>query len=380
MLSIALKMLFGDITKTIGLVFGIAFSVLLMTQQGGFFIGLISRSASIVLDARDVDIWVMDAATESAETTQPLRAVDFYRIGGVPGVASVAPLARSVATIKTAEGRTESAAVFGVDDASLRGMTDKFMVGTRDDLRRPDAIAIDVLGYTKLWPGAPIEVGRSIELNDRRAVIAAITDAQPGFSAPIIVNTRLSQAGIFSPETGTVPTFALVTVAPGADRAAVAEAIGAATGLKAMPSDAFAAMTLNYVIANTGIAFSFGVVIGLGAIVGVAIVGLTFNMFIGDLTRQFAVLKAIGLTNGRIVLMVLAQAMVIAFIGYGIGLWAASGFFDGVNRPTSDLKGFYLPWQIAVAAAVATIVISIIATFVSLRRVLRLDPATVFRG
>ena len=35
------KMLFGDPMKLIALAFGIAFSTLLMSQQGGFFIGLI---------------------------------------------------------------------------------------------------------------------------------------------------------------------------------------------------------------------------------------------------------------------------------------------------------------------------------------------------
>jgi putative ABC transport system permease protein len=78
--------------------------------------------------------------------------------------------------------------------------------------------------------------------------------------------------------------------------------------------------------------------------------------------------------------MVLAQALAIGFIGYGLGLWLATSFFEGVNQPTSDLKGFYLPWQIAVGVAAATLAISVLATFVSLRRVLALDPATVFRG
>jgi putative ABC transport system permease protein len=380
MVSIALKMLFGDIAKTIGLVFGIAFSVLLMTQQGGFFIGLISRSASTILDARGADIWVMDPATESAETNQPMRAVDINRIAAVPGVLFADPFTKSQVAIKTLEGRTESAALFGVDDARLTGLTDRFILGSANDLRRPEAIAIDILGYTKLWPDTEPQLGREIELNDRRAVVAAITDARPGFSAPIVINARLPEAISYATETGAVPSFVIVGVDEGADAEAVAAAIGAQTGLLALTSGAFVAKTLGYVISSTGIAFSFGVVIALGAVVGIAIVGLTFNMFIADLTRQFAVLKAIGLTNGRIVLMVLAQGLVIGLVGYGIGLWLAAGFFDGVNVPTSDLKGFYLPWQIAVATACATLVICILATFVSLRRVLRLDPATVFRG
>lgn len=379
MLSIALKMLFGDMAKAIGLIFGIAFSVLLMTQQGGFFVGLISRSASIVMDATDVDVWVMSPSTESAEVSEPLRAIDLNRILAVPGVAAALPLTRAQVSIGTSDGRRESAALFGHDDATLAGMTDKMIMGSADNLRAPDAVAVDVLGYTKLWPGEEMTLGREFELNDRRAVVAAIANASPGFSAPIIINARLSQASSIAPATGATPAFGLVRVKAGEDPRAVATAIAETTGMQAMSSADFVAKTLNYVIANTGIAFSFGVVIALGAVVGVAIVGLTFNMFVADLTRQFAVLKAIGVTNGRIVLMVLVQGLLIGFIGYGLGLWLASSFFDGVNRPTSNLKGFYLPWQIAVAAAAATLVISIVATFFSLRKVLRLDPASVFR-
>lgn len=380
MLSTALKMLFGDVAKTIGLVFGIAFSVLLMTQQGGFFIGLISRSAAIVLDARDVDIWVMDPSTQSAENAQPLKSVDLFRVKAIDGVAAATAMSKIQVSTRTPDGRTDSAAVFGVDDATLMGMTSKFVLGDRAALAMPGAVAIDILGYTKLFPDQELRLGDRLELNDRDVQIAAITDASPGFSAPIIINARLAEVASISPQAGTVPSFILVRVAEGQDVADVAARITTSTGLLAVSSIDFYVMTLGYVVSSTGIAFSFGVVIALGAIVGIAIVGLTFNMFIADLTKQFAVLKAIGLSNWRIILMVLAQGGTIAFIGYGIGLWLATGFFDGVNRPTSDLKEFYLPWQIAVGAAAATIVITIVATFFSLRRVLSLDPATVFRG
>ena len=380
MVGIALKMLFGDPVKALGLVFGIAFSVLLMTQQGGFFVGLISRSVNIVQDAREAYVWVMDPETETAESPDTLRSIDMAKVRGVRGVEWASPLTRALVTIRTLEGRTESAQMIGVDDASLVGMTDRFILGGRDDLRRPGAIAIDILGYSKLWPDEEPLLGREIEINDRRAVIAAITDARPGFSALIVVNARLSQSALFAPGQGDTPSYVLVGVSPGFTAEAVSAEIRARTGLGAMTRAEFEAASLGYTISSTGIAFSFGIVIALGAIVGIAIVGLTFNMFIGDLTRQFAVLKAIGLSNWRIIGMVLAQALAIGFIGYGLGLWLATSFFEGVNQPTSDLKGFYLPWQIAVGVAAATLAISVLATFVSLRRVLALDPATVFRG
>jgi putative ABC transport system permease protein len=380
MLFIALKMLFGDKVKLLGLVAGIAFSTLLMAQQGGFFIGLISRSANVVLDARDVSIWVMDPLTETAEGPRAMRDTELSRVRGVPGILWAVPLIQATATLRTDEGRSTNAAILGLDNVSLVGINRAFVAGSPEDLRGPDAIAIDQLGFARLWPGEPIRPGKVIEINERRAVVVAITDAAPGFSAPVVVYTRLSQALDYTPGGRNRLSFVLASHAPGTNPADVGKAVTAQTGLKALTSGDFTRATIDYVIRNTGIAFSFGVVIGLGALVGILVSGLTFTLFISDNIRQFAVLKAIGTSNWRILGMVASQAVVVAFIGYGFGLGLASGFFEGVNQPLSELKGFWLPWQVAAMVAVATLVIVLLASVVSLRRVLLLDPAVVFRG
>ena len=49
--GVALRMLFGDRTKYLGLVFGVAFATLLVTQQGSTFVGLMERTASVIADA-----------------------------------------------------------------------------------------------------------------------------------------------------------------------------------------------------------------------------------------------------------------------------------------------------------------------------------------
>jgi hypothetical protein len=156
MLGIALKMLFGDPVKLSGLVLGIAFATLLMAQQGGFFIGLISRAANAVTEAAGVDVWVMDLRTETAEGPTPMRSVELFRVRGVAGVEAAAPLVRATATLRTSEGRSNAAAFLGIDDASLLGINPRFVVGRPEDRRRPDAIAIDQLGFSRLWPGEPL--------------------------------------------------------------------------------------------------------------------------------------------------------------------------------------------------------------------------------
>ena len=57
---IALKMLTGDRSKYFGLIFGVTFATLLMSQQLSIFLGIMKRTGSQILDVRDADIWVMD--------------------------------------------------------------------------------------------------------------------------------------------------------------------------------------------------------------------------------------------------------------------------------------------------------------------------------
>ena len=57
---VALKMLTGDRAKYLGIIFGVAFATLLMTQQVSIFMGIMTRTANQIVDVRDAEIWVMD--------------------------------------------------------------------------------------------------------------------------------------------------------------------------------------------------------------------------------------------------------------------------------------------------------------------------------
>ncbi|MBX9804418.1 MAG: ABC transporter permease, partial [Alphaproteobacteria bacterium] len=64
MYIIALQMLFGDKGKYLAMVVGISFAALVMTQQPGIFVGLLSRTYSFVKDVSLPDIWVMDTGVQ----------------------------------------------------------------------------------------------------------------------------------------------------------------------------------------------------------------------------------------------------------------------------------------------------------------------------
>jgi putative ABC transport system permease protein len=375
---IAIRMLTGDRVKFLGLLFGVAFSTLLITQQLTIFVNLLLRGAAPVNEVSTADVWVMDRSGRTADVTLPMPSTALDRVRGVTGVAWAAPLIRSGATVRTPAGALEPVSVIGVDDATLIGLSRTMLEGATDALADPDAVFIDDVGSRKLFPNSGA-VGTRLELNDRRAVIRGIVDADPSFTSTVILYTRYSNALNYLPGTRNRLSFVLARAAPGRDPQSVATAIESATGLRARTKEAFARDGVQYIIDNTGIPINFGITVALGFIVGVAIVGLTFSLFIRDNIKQFGALKAIGVTNNKIRLMVATQSGMVGLIGYGLGIIMAVMFIVGGAGGSDAFKGFYTPWQIPVITAAVVIVMILLTGLVALRTVLKTEPAEVFR-
>ena len=267
MAIIALRMLFGDRAKYFGLVFGVAFATLLICQQGGLFVGLMMRTASVIADVPEADIWVMDPLADNIDTVRALRDTDLPRVRGVPGVAWAMPLFKATAPLKTLDGHIDNTLLLGVDDATLIGLPRRFLLGGPDGLRRPDGIAIDWAGYARLWPGQPLRLGRELELNDRRAVVTAITEANAAFTANIIIHAPYSRAIAYLPQGRDQLSFVLARAQAGRDPRMVARAIASQTGLQALAAPDFWRKTIVFYLAHTGIPINFGLVIVLGVIV-----------------------------------------------------------------------------------------------------------------
>lgn len=166
-----------------------------------------------------------------------------------------------MATIRTADGELESATLIGVDDASLIGAPKTVVLGNLDDLRQPDAVAVAIDGYPKVWRNQPIELGKVVELNDRRAVVVAIVKDSPKFTSSITFFTRYSQALQYTNNGRNQMSFVIARSADPLTPGQVSQKINQNTGLLALPSEAFRDKAIQYVIDNTGIPVSFGTVI-----------------------------------------------------------------------------------------------------------------------
>ncbi len=378
MLWIAIRMLTGDRTKFYGLVFGIAFSTLLITQQLTIFVNLIERGSSGVYNVPTADIWVMDKVSRTTEVNYPMPSTALDQVRSVPGVAWAVPHLRAGASVRTETGDLEGVSVIGVDDATFIGLPQRMIEGNANVLTMPDTVIIDDVGVTNMFEPGEDPVGTRLELNDQRAVIRGVADAIPDFGSQVTLYTRYSQALNYVPGTRNRMSFVLVGASEGVPVQEVVKAIEENTGLRARTRDQFARDGVDFIINNSGIPLNFGITVALGFVVGVAIVGLTFSLFIRDNIRQFGALKAIGVTNRKITRMVAAQAALVGFIGYGLGILGTVGFIWAFSaEPT--FKGFYIPWQVPLLSLLAVVIMLVLTGWLSLRSVLNTEPAAVFR-
>lgn len=377
---IALRMLVGDTAKYLGMIFGVAFSVLLITQQSSIFLGLLQRSAAAVVEVRDADIWVMDPRVQFIDGARGLPDTALQRVRGVPGVAWAAPHLRTTTTIATAGVELTAATLVGVDDASLAGLPAQLSHGTREALSAPGAVMLNGSGWTFLFKDRPFEPGLELELNDSRAVVVGLLDTSQTLSQQVQIYARYGTALSFAPGGRNRLSFVLAKAAPGEDPRAVAQRIQDVTGLKALSREEFRDATQRYIIFNTGIPQSFASVVTLGVVVGIVVVALTFSLFIRDNARQFGALRAIGVSGWQLAGMVMLQGAVVGVVGYAIGLGMATWLVETSAQNVLAFQGFFVPWQVAALSAAIVVLIIAWAGLGGLRRVLKLDPAAVFQG
>ena len=376
---VALKMLTGDRAKYLGLVFTIAFCTFLLENQSSIFAGILRRTGSQIADVTDAEIWVMDPKTEYFDQTKRLKDTDLDRVRGVEGVRWAAKLFKGNPVARTLDGKFDVAICLGLDDATLAGAPRKMLLGSWERLREPDSVVIDKAGYVLLFPGEPLQLDRTLELNDHKATIVGISDASAPFASYPVMHARYNQAVNFVGRERTELSFVLVRPQPGIDPAGLCRRIEAHTGLRARTSDEFQWDCVRYYMKNTGIPVNFGITISIALIVGVVVAGQTFYIFTIENLKQFGALKAIGVTNWRITGMILLQALTVGVMGFSLGSGLCAAFF-AITLNNLATRGLVLMWQNVIGTGVAILLVVVIASLISIRRVLVLEPAAVFRG
>ena len=379
-------MLFGDSARFYGMLLGLAFSTLLISQQASIFVGLMSRTFGFITDTPSPDLWIVNPAQRFLDDNKPLRSTAVQRVQGIEGIEWAVPLYKGLLVVNLPDGKRQMSQIIGIDDASLIAAPPFMLEGAVTDLRKPDAIIVDERATRREFmmqhppeggPPRPLRVGDTLELNDQRAEVVGICKATQTFQSQPVIYTTYTRASQFAPRERRMVTMILAKLEPGADVHTVTEAITQSTGLSAYSSEQFVAKTLGYWMRETGIPINFGTAIVLGFFVGIAVAGQMFYNFVLDNLKYFGAMKAMGASRGVLLRMVSLQALTIAVLGFGLGIGITSTF--GLTIPGERLA-FRMTWQIPLIAAFAVTLICTASAALGMWRVLRLDPADVFQG
>jgi putative ABC transport system permease protein len=375
---VALRMLTGDRAKYFGLVFAIAFCTFLLENQTSIFAGIMKRTGHQILDVTDAEIWVMDPRTEYFEQTKALKETDLTRVRGVEGVEWAVRLFKGNPVARTPEGRFASTFCLGLDDATLTGAPRRMVLGSWERLKEPDTVVLDRAGYVLLFPGEPLRIGRRLDLNDHEVTVVGISEASAPFVSFPVMHARYTSAVKFQGRQRTELSYVLVRPKPGVRPDVLCRRIEESTGLRARTTWEFVWDCIRYYLKNTGIPVNFGITIGVALVVGTVVAGQTFYLFTVENLRQFGALKAIGVTNGRLTGMVLLQAFSVGLLGFALGTGMAAVFFT-LSLNGLATRGIVLMWESVALTGACVFLVVLIASVLSIRRVIVLEPATVFR-
>jgi putative ABC transport system permease protein len=383
MLLLAWKMLSGDWAKYLGIVLALAFTTLLVAQQGATMLYILGRTTVFIDSIGGVDMWVTDPRAQYVDDIKALSDIQVQRVRSVPGVAWAVPLYRGNISARLPDGNYVNAQFVGLDDATLIGRPAEILSGRFEDLRIADSVMVDedaaqgrLAQQEPDGTKRPLRVGDTLELNDHLARVVGIYRGEANFQSQPVIYTTYDRAKSFVPSERKLLSFVLAGLKPRTDVERVKADLSRSTGLRGRTAEQFSQESRDWFIANSGIVVNFGLSTLLAFLIGGGIAGQTFYNFMLDNQRHFAVLRAMGAPGRVLVGMVALQASAVTLIGYGLGVGGVAllAIYGPKSGPQVELTPLLLG-----ATAFAVVFVGVGAGGLGLRRVLRVDPASVFK-
>lgn len=352
---------------------GVLFAVLLMGVELGLLLGF-ARTTSGLVDHTAADLWITPAGTTNVDIAGRLDEQRRFEALAVPGVAAVDLLMMQFAFWRKPDGGTESVSMVGFSLASGQGRPWNLVEGRLEDLQQDDAVIIDRLYAAKLGVTA---LGQTVEINNRRARVVGFTAGIRTFTQSPYVFTTHRNAQRFTFFRPDQTTYLLVTLARGADAASVRDALQARLGrVDVWFAADFARAAQRYWLITTGAGSALLLAALLGLIVGIVIVGQTLYATTVDRLPEYATLRAMGAPNRYLYHVILKQAAISAVFGFAGGMLLVGLV---VVASAGSTVAVAMPPALIGVLALLTLCMCALGALISIRRVTRIDPTSVFQ-
>jgi putative ABC transport system permease protein len=243
--------------------------------------------------------------------------------------------------------------------------------------REPDGVVVDRSEFPKLGIDPASGIGNRGEITNVRRHVVGLTEGIRSFTTSPFVWTSYDTAHAYTKQPADKLTYVLVRATPGADLELLRRRLDALPNVDAYPTAEFSARTRDYWSGRTGVGTGFFMTAIMGVLVGLVVVGQILYSGTLEHLREYGTLKAMGASSGAIVRVILYQALIASAVGYGIGAGLAFAGREAVRA--ANLTVVLSPALLG-TTAVLTVLMCTAAALLAILKVVRLDPASVFKG
>jgi len=374
MVDLAWKTLLYDKFRFFITVSGVAFAVSLVLVQIGLFIGILDN-ATITIEHLPADLWVTSKNTPNLDFVHQFPETSVERVRATPGVKRADNLILAFMNVSLPTGAQETTVVYALSNFRRWNFPWNVTSGDVDDLKRGPYVMFDDSASKRF---GRIEVGDYREVQGKRLKVIGKTHDAKSFTTTPLSFMDYERAQSLSPDLLRGKTsYILVELEPGARVDEVRNLLA-----KELPyNDVYtktewAARSRDYWIKNTGIGFNAFMTVFLGCLVGVVVVAQTLYTSTMEHIKEFGTVKAIGGSNGDIYRILGKQAAVSAVVGFVLGVVPSLALRPLVAK--GDLK-LIIPTELALLVFAGTVLLCLVASMVSFRKVASIDPSLVFR-
>jgi putative ABC transport system permease protein len=378
MLWLAFKMLLQERARLAITLVGIVFSTVLTLMEVAIYLGMMGNATGVVRHT-NADIWIMSKNVPNFDFSQPFPAYRIDRVRALDEVLWAEKIHVWFAFLKLHDGRREQAEVIGFNPDTGVGGPWSMVAGLPSDVKGGHYMIMDKSSQQRL---GRLELGSLWELNlfkEQSFKLVGLSQGVVSFTTIPVIFTSFNEVSRSLAKTDFADEVSFI-VAKLKDPATLERVV--ATLRAALPDNdvysrqEFMTRAIKYWTIQTGMGMAFFLTAILAVLIGGAIVGQTIYAGTMEHLRDYGTLKAMGAHNREINLVILSQAGASAVIGFAIGVAITLLVRHGIEGAGVPMQ---LPWLLFAVMLVIIVLTCLVAAYVSVRKVKRLDPMIVFR-
>lgn len=367
--SIARKNLLAEKTRLAISVGGVAFAVLLILVLQGLYQGW-DRRMGVYIEQTPADIWVAQEGADDMFHSMSLLPANLQeRSEKIDGVAEVHPL-HSRRYAFNIEGEEALTVILGYHAEEGVGGPLEMVEG--ESIPGPGEIIIDRAFANKY----DLHLGDILTMEDKDLRIVGISEGTDFLLYQYSFVAETEAQALF--QMGDFVNYFLIRLEDAGEVDTVTDLIEAEfAGVQAFSREEFAdtsrQLLEEYFIPVLAVLFAIGFAIG------VAVIGLTTYTATIEKSREYGILKAIGAKNSDLYRILFEQGMIVGLLGFGVGaalsLVVNQAAAKVVPEFLTSIEPLDMSWVLG-----ASLLMSLLASYIPMRRLAGIDPALVFKS